>query len=876
MLQRQKGQIRWLAAAALVALLAACAAPAAPAAPSGAAAPTSAAVNQAAQATTTSAQAAQATQDREAEDAASAADDARAANAAATAAPTETVPPRPAQPAPQPAVPAPSATAPSATLAPAATEPVIVQPEAPSGNGAAVMTPVPTTAPTVAPTTALTTAPTMAATTAAESSSAAEVTPTTEATPAPPSAAIVVPAVTPTEMLTEMPTVRPVETQAASAAPAESLPAPEAIVVVTSTKATTESLAISRAQVVTSEARIVELEWPPEMRLGDSDIVRIALVPSVNGYTVTTEFPGNTTVTRTVEVERPQNYEVFAVGQLDGAGFEISPAAEWSKALLPGQLVDWRWTIRPNAAGQHRLALVLKLRWVPTGVPADQVADQTREADLFTKGMTVQVSSVMGLGLSTAQASSTGLVGLLIGSGLGLFGLAFRRAPQIKATLAQVVNPNASLKIEPHAKMQLAGDEIALLRTLFAKYDRIVLENEFRSGYSGARTFLVHPIHADGRADAFTIAKMGSRASIQREFDNYQRFVKDTLPPITARIQEPPVTAPAPLNRDDKAVLRYTFIGEQGRMPVSLREALLAEPETGSALLRKLFETFGPNWWMQRKPYVFRLAQEYDRMLPAHFVIEPVAANAISGAKRMDGRKPAEQDTYRIGDVVALQHFPTSGVELRADGRSLSLKGEAAAGQPPLRLRWLDADLAQTRRFANGAFGRIVGTRETLLREWVTGPETADLHGLPDPIAKLPRLLGERVQGTQSTIHGDLNLENGLVGPGGFVWLIDFAETRDGHALYDFAHLEAEIIAHVIAPSEPDAGRFVAQLQAGAYSLLQEMHQMAAKCLFNPSQMREYELALGVTCLGATKYGNLTAHQQHLLFLTAANLFAKL
>ena len=595
-----------------------------------------------------------------------------------------------------------------------------------------------------------------------------------------------------------------------------------------STKATTTEpynpALITPTSVISIETRVVELEWPPEMRLGDTDIVRVSLVPSTTGYIVKTELPGNTTVTQTVPVERPEHYDVFAIGQLVGTGFAISEA-EPPKTLVPGQTVDWRWSIAPHAAGQHRLALTIKLRWVP----ADDSVGKTHEADLFSKTLTVQVASVMGM--STAQASSTGLVGLLIGSGLGLFGLAFRRAPQLKATLAQVVNPNASLKIEPHAAMQLADDETALLRTLFAKYDRVVIENEFRSGYSGARTFLVHPIHADGRADAFTIAKMGSRASIQREFDNYQRFVKDTLPPITARIQEPPVTAPTLFNRDDKAVLRYTFIGEQGRMPVSLREALLADSAAGPTLggptlggpglLNKLFETFGPNWWMQRKPFVFRLAQEYDRMLPAHFVIEPVAASAVSGAKRMDGRKPAEQDTYRVGDVVVLEHFPVGGIEMRADGRSLSLRGEAAAGQPPLRARWLDADLAQTRRFANGVFGRIVGTRETLLREWMTDPATTDLHGLPDPISKLPSLLNERVQGTQSTIHGDLNLENGLVGPGGFVWLIDFAETRDGHALYDFAHLEAEIIAHIIAPSEPGCWHVCGEVAGRCLSVAQ-------------------------------------------------------
>ena len=58
-----------------------------------------------------------------------------------------------------------------------------------------------------------------------------------------------------------------------------------------------------------------------------------------------------------------------------------------------------------------------------------------------------------------------------------------------------------------------------------------------------------------------------------------------------------------------------------------------------------------------------------------------------------------------------------------------------------------------------------------------------------DPSTSVP------VMSPRSIIHGDLNLENVLIGPGGMVWLIDFATTREGHPLMDFAHLEAEIIA---------------------------------------------------------------------------------
>ncbi|MEK7785539.1 MAG: phosphotransferase, partial [Chloroflexota bacterium] len=428
----------------------------------------------------------------------------------------------------------------------------------------------------------------------------------------------------------------------------------------------------------------------------------------------------------------------------------------------------------------------------------------------------------------------------------------------------QTASPNAGLVIEHQPGLQLSNEESQLLKTLFRRYARLTLEAEFRSGYSGARTFLALPVRADGRADAYTIAKLGERDSIQREFENYETFVKDTLPPITARIQELPITLPSPggvISPGEglgvrRAVLRYTFIAEPTRLPISLRESLISNPHP--ALLEKLFETFGPNWWMQRKPYTFRLAQEYDRMLPAHLVLEPVAGQS---RQIVDGRLAPVQLNLQVGDMVTVKNLRV--VERRVDGKSLSLAGDAAPGQPPLRARWLSLKSPE-----NGT-ARVVATREAILRGLVAG---FDLHGLPDPFAKLPALLDERLIATQSTIHGDLNLENILVGPGGFVWLIDFAQTRDGHPLYDFAHLEAEIIAHVLAPKLASPADILPILNSISNPLISTLHHIASRCLFNPSQPREYQLALYMACLGALKFVNLSPHQKHVLYLTAAHL----
>ncbi len=657
------------------------------------------------------------------------------------------------------------------------------------------------------------------------------------------------PAATQAPAATEIPatTIPPTPPPVATTAPTGAAPSPTAIV----------------------EERVVEVEWPPQMRLGDSDLIRLSLIPFKDGYLVTTEFADHQTVTTTVQAPRPGGYDLAAVARRDAKGFDFDPQGDQAYVLPLGEPVTWRWTMTPHTAGTHRLSLTVLLRWIPqAGNP-----NPLRETQIYSKGLEVRVTSLFGL--NSRQAVGVGLVGLAFGATFSLPLATYLARPRYKRW--QMVSPNASLVIEPHPKFQLSTQETTLVRAMFHRYSRLMLEAEFRSGYSGARTILVLPVRADGRADAYTIAKIGEQQSIQREFENYETFVKDTLPPITARIQELPVRASAashpvravaqhpiaPKARgtgEERAALRYTFIGEPGRSPTSLREALIANPDP--SLLEKLFSTFGPNWWMQRRPYTFRLAQEYDRMLPAHYVLEPVRENEKKkDDKLLDGRSPPADSRLSAGDIVRLRNLTL--VERRADGQSLSLMGTVMPGHPPVRLRW------QSLAPFENSLARVTATREILLREFVANQ---DLYGLPDPLAHLPDWLNESVMGTQSTIHGDLNLENILVGPGGFVWLIDFAQTRDGHPLYDFAHLAAEIIAHVIAPTTPSAARFLALLDSNSNSLLSTLRSVAGRCLFNPSQPREYDLAVCLACLGALKFRNLDAHQRHSLYLAAAHL----
>jgi hypothetical protein len=608
----------------------------------------------------------------------------------------------------------------------------------------------------------------------------------------------------------------------------------------------TSQPSVQPTPIPTVEQRMVELEWPAALRLGESDLVRLSLVPYAGGYEVKAEFPEHAVQSQPVKVTRVAGFVLSGIARLDGVGFEISPGSEQEQSLSPDETVTWRWTLQGRAPGQQRLSIQLVLRWTPEA--GNNAAP--RQTLAFSRGLDVQVSSF--LGLSQSQALGTGFISLLAGLGLSLGAAVILRPAGSRKVRLKVAAPNLKLELEPYPGMQLSSEESNLLKSLFGRYSRLALESEFLSGYSGARTFLARPVRADGRADAETIVKISWREDIEREAANYEAFVKDSLPPMTARIQHAPVTQAG----SRRAAVQYTFIAEPGRPPVSLRQALLANPDP--APLNRLFDTFGPGWWMQRRAAAFRLSQEYDCLLPPHLVLEPTNQGGYP-LKTISETSPAYDSGLAIGDLVAVGRFGT--VEPRADGCSFTLLGRALPGQPPLRVRWLNETLPGRQA------ARVVATRQSMFAGWTAGLER---FGLPDPLERLPGWLNEVMQGSQSIIHGDLNLENVLVGPGGFVWLIDFARTREGHPLFDFAHLEAEIIAHILLPGISSPGDYVDALAAGRLPLLVAMEQIAGRCLFNPNQPREYRLSLALACLGALKYPNLDQKARHLLYLTAA------
>jgi len=161
------------------------------------------------------------------------------------------------------------------------------------------------------------------------------------------------------------------------------------------------------------ERRLLTLEFPPQIRAGDSDIVRLTLAMDNSGnITPTAVIQGNVVTGNVIEI--PNVYEthhVIAEARFDMAGVQISPPDLSSQTLSPGQSVVFFWSVRPTEVGVYRGTVWLFLRFV------DKVSGaESRNA---ISAQTVEIEAVNLLGVPAKVARSVGMVGSVVGAVIG-------------------------------------------------------------------------------------------------------------------------------------------------------------------------------------------------------------------------------------------------------------------------------------------------------------------------------------------------------------------------------------------------------------------------------------------------------------------------
>ncbi|NOY98114.1 MAG: hypothetical protein GXP40_02780 [Chloroflexi bacterium] len=161
------------------------------------------------------------------------------------------------------------------------------------------------------------------------------------------------------------------------------------------------------------EQRRLTLEWPPTIRAGDADVIRLTLeVDEMGNLTPTAEIEGHAISGETVSI--PNLYEthnVIAEARLDMAGVIVTPAGQVSEPLLPGKPVTFYWSVRPAEMGRYRGTVWLYLRFIPK--------EGGEEMRRTLSAQVIEIQAVTLFGLTAGPARFAGTVGSFVGAVLG-------------------------------------------------------------------------------------------------------------------------------------------------------------------------------------------------------------------------------------------------------------------------------------------------------------------------------------------------------------------------------------------------------------------------------------------------------------------------
>lgn len=161
------------------------------------------------------------------------------------------------------------------------------------------------------------------------------------------------------------------------------------------------------------ESRRLTLEFPAQIRAGDSDVVRLTLeVDDLGNITPTAQFEGNVVTGEVVEIpDLYDSHNVIAEAKFDIAGVQISPPDLISQTLSKGQSVSFYWSIRPEDPGTYRGTVWFYLRYV------DKVSGE--ESRRAVSAQIVEIEAVNILGLPANLVRTAGGVGSVIGAIVG-------------------------------------------------------------------------------------------------------------------------------------------------------------------------------------------------------------------------------------------------------------------------------------------------------------------------------------------------------------------------------------------------------------------------------------------------------------------------
>jgi hypothetical protein len=161
------------------------------------------------------------------------------------------------------------------------------------------------------------------------------------------------------------------------------------------------------------ESRVVELQYPSRIYLGDTPSIVLTLVVSPDGtyLTPTAKASGGQVVSDPIRIENLyETHNLIAIATLESAGFKIDHAGAWEQPMTQGQDVKWIWTVNPESEGVKTFKILLHLRYVP------KQSGETINKPLWVRDFDLEVSKYLFLPLAIARGF--GLIGF-VGGGIG-------------------------------------------------------------------------------------------------------------------------------------------------------------------------------------------------------------------------------------------------------------------------------------------------------------------------------------------------------------------------------------------------------------------------------------------------------------------------
>jgi hypothetical protein len=453
--------------------------------------------------------------------------------------------------------------------------------------------------------------------------------------------------------------------------------------------------------------------------------------------------------------------------------------------------------------------------------------------------------------------------------------------------------------VQHYGKIRISSDEAAVLRNTFQGYDRIALEAEFGMGFSGCRVFRVRSVEANGVTNRPELLKIGPIGLINKEWQAYNRWVKNTLPGI-AWVTSEPIILPG----SSRGCLRYELIGsgifEVQSLSQYYRQAAI---ETLLWVLQKrLFAVMGRSWWLvNRAETAFQYRSDYDQLLPVNLMVTATEAQGDSEGLLIN---PMDRSLGEISIGSRVRFEGLVITEIDPEKRQLTLNlpqtdDYRIADSFRLRIN----EVPSSYRYQVGDIiepldGVVTDTRRSMIEAQVRKAFDDDIDlsqatlNLPsgveiaNPLFVYEDILNSFLEVNISTIHGDFNLENILIDPDTRdVRVIDFATVRHGHNLHDLLRLETEVVSKLIPPALESASlppetiqQFYSELARASFgqekhtepqlsfpelekpfAVLQAIRKEARKCFFNRDDPTEYFQGLVIYLLGSIKFKNLDA-----------------